>query len=303
VDTGGLLVGTAGWSYPDWEGIVYPRGACRSGEALRVLSRLFDVLEINVSFYRPPTPAMARGWLAAVSPHPAFRFTAKLWQGFTHQRDDTHDAEEAAWREGLEPLREAGRLGCVLAQFPHSFRSTAANRSYLESLLDRFATLPLVVELRHMSWLTDEVLSMLSARRVGFCNVDQPLLGDAIPPSTVVTAPHAYVRLHGRNRRDWFRRDAGRDARYDYLYSEEEIDDWARRIGLMRGGAPGSTIYIIANNHFRGQAAANAVELRSILRGAPVEVPPSLLAAFPRLSRVSAGSGGCLPGGQTPLPL
>lgn len=302
MDTGGLLVGTAGWSFPDWEGVVYPRGAGRSGEALRALSRLFDALEINVSFYRPLSPAMAQGWLATVSSLPAFRFTAKLWQGFTHQRDQAHEAEEAAWREGIAPLQEAGRLGCVLAQFPHSFHNTAVNRAYLESLLDRFGTLPLTVELRHMSWMTDEVLAMLSSRRVGFCNVDQPLLGDAIPPATVVTAPHAYVRLHGRNRRDWFRRDAGRDARYDYLYSEEEIDDWARRIGLMRGHAPGATIYIIANNHFRGQAAANAVELKSLLQGVRVEVPPTLLSAFPRLSRVATAAGGAS-GGQAPLPL
>jgi len=302
LDTGGLLVGTAGWSFPDWEGVVYPRGAARSGEALKILSRIFDVLEINVSFYRPPTPVMARAWLAAVAPIPSFRFTAKLWQGFTHQREEPHDAEEQAWKEGIAPLAEAGRLGCVLVQFPHSFRNDAPGRAYLDSILDRFAELTLAVELRHASWLTDEVLSMLSARHVGFCNVDQPLIGDAIPPSTVVTAPHAYVRLHGRNRRDWFRRDAGRDARYDYLYTEEEVEDWARRIGLMRQRDPAATIYIIANNHYRGQAPANALELRSLLQGRPVEVPPTLLAAFPRLAKVASASGGA-PGGQTPLPL
>jgi uncharacterized protein YecE (DUF72 family) len=302
LDTGGLLVGTAGWSFPDWEGVVYPRGAARSGEALRTLSRIFDVLEINVSFYRPLTVAMARSWLAAVASLPGFRFTAKLWQGFTHQRDQTHDVEEREWKEGIAPLHEAGRLGCVLVQFPISFRNNAVGRAYLESLLDRFAALPLAVELRHTSWLTDEVLAMLSARRVGFCNVDQPLIGDAVPPSTIVTAPHAYVRLHGRNRGDWFRKEAGRDARYDYLYTEEEIDDWARRIGLMRQRAPGATIYIIANNHYRGQAPANALELRSLLEGRPVEVPPLLLASFPRLAKVASRTGGAA-GGQAPLPL
>jgi uncharacterized protein YecE (DUF72 family) len=306
VDTGGVLVGTAGWSFPDWEGIVYPKGAARSQEGLRFLSRLFDALEINVSFYRPILPSMARSWLSCVSSSPAFRFTAKLWQGFTHRRDGRHEAEETAWREGVEPLLEAGRLEAVLAQFPHSFRNVAASRAYLDALLDRFASLPLVVELRHVSWMTDDVLAMLHERNVGCCNVDQPLLGDAAPPATLVTADVGYVRLHGRNRRDWFRADAGRDARYDYLYSEDEVDEWARRIGLMRGAAPRARIFIIANNHYRGQAAANALELKSALTGEPVAVPASMLAAFPRLERVAAkttGADDVEPGGQAPLPL
>ncbi|MGH9867762.1 MAG: DUF72 domain-containing protein [Candidatus Polarisedimenticolia bacterium] len=302
MDTGGLLVGTAGWSFPDWEGVVYPRGAGRSGKALGLMARTFDVMEINVSFYRPILSSMARSWLDAVAAFPAFRFTAKLWRGFTHEREETHEPERAAWLEGIAPLREAARLGAVLAQFPISFRNTAPSRAYLESLLDRFAELPLVVELRHVSWMTDEVIAMLTARQVGWCNVDQPLLGDAVPPSTMVTSPVAYVRLHGRNRTEWFRKDAGRDARYDYLYSEEEIDEWALRIGLMRQRAPGAVTFIIANNHYRGQAAVNALELKSALTGGPVEVPDLLLSAYPRLARVSARSGRA-PGGQAPLPL
>jgi uncharacterized protein YecE (DUF72 family) len=266
------------------------------------MARMFDALEINVSFYRPVLPSMARSWLKAVAAYPAFRFTAKLWQGFTHQRGEPHEEERAAWLEGIGPLRDAGRLGAVLAQFPLSFRNTASSRAYLESLLDRFAGLPLVTELRHVSWMTEEVLAMLAGRQVGWCNVDQPLLGDAAPPSTVVTSAVAYVRLHGRNRADWLRRDAGRDARYDYLYSEEEIDEWARRIGLLRRRAPGTVTFIIANNHYRGQAAVNALELKSALSGGPVDVPDELLAAYPRLARVSARTGR-VPGGQAPLPL
>src|SRR5262249_8031455 len=124
LDTGGVRVGTAGGSYPDWEGVVYPRGAARTGEALRLLARLLDVLEINVSFYRPPSVRMARSWLASVAPFPTFVFTAKLWQGFTHQRDEAHPAEELAYREGIEPLLEAGRARGAVGPVPPRLLTT-----------------------------------------------------------------------------------------------------------------------------------------------------------------------------------
>ncbi|HKY33784.1 MAG TPA: DUF72 domain-containing protein [Candidatus Polarisedimenticolia bacterium] len=295
-----VRVGTAGWSFPDWEGIVYPRGASRTREALALLSRLFDVLEINVSFYRPPTVAMARQWLAAVSGRPSFRFTAKIWRGFTHERDRRHAEQETAFGQGMAPLRESGRLTAVLAQFPQSFKNESASRAYLEELIERFRDFPLVVELRHVSWARDDVAAMLASRGVGLCTVDQPSVGAAAPPSTVMTGI-GYVRLHGRNRRDWFRKDAGRDARYDYLYSHEEIQQWADRIGLMRAAARGRDIIVIANNHYRGQAPANALELKSLLSGGPVDVPELMLKAFPRLEKVAGAR--LRQGGQGALPL
>lgn len=103
-------VGTAGWCYPDWEGIVYPRGASRSKRALTLLAQLFDVLEINVTFYRSPSARMAEGWAERVARRPSFLFTAKLWQGFTHQRDDLHAEEEKRFRDGIAPLSNSGRL-------------------------------------------------------------------------------------------------------------------------------------------------------------------------------------------------
>ena len=286
-----IRVGTAGWSYPDWEGLVYPRGSASSKRSLVLLAGMFDVLEINTTFYRPPNPRMAEGWAERVASHPAFRFTAKLWQGFTHERDETHPAEEAAFKEGIDPLRQAGRLGALLIQFPHSFRNSQASRAYLTALLDRFAGDPLVVELRHVSWLSDEVLALLDARGAGYCNVDQPLVGSASPPTTIITGSIGYARLHGRNREAWFKKDAGRDARYDYLYSHEEIRGWAERIRLMQRKAKGGAdIFIIANNHYRGQAAANALEIVHALTGEPVAPPASLVEAYPRLAAIASPS-------------
>ena len=294
-------VGTAGWSYPDWEGIVYPKGAASSGEALAVLAGLFDVLEINVTFYRPPSSRMAESWVRRVADRPEFRFTAKLWRGFTHQRDREHRDEEKSLKDGLAPLEDAGRLSAVLIQFPHSFRNTTANRAYLESILTRFSDLQLVVELRHVSWLVNDLLDELTERNVGFCNVDQPASANAIQPSTIVTGGPGYVRLHGRNRANWFRKDAGRDARYDYLYSLEELGEWADRLRLMQEKSPGlSEIIVIANNHFRGQAPANALEIMHLLGKRPPDVPASLVRAFPRLgeivdTRPPEGESGVLP--------
>ncbi len=283
-----IRVGTAGWSFPDWEGIVYPKGASTRPLALQTLARMFDTVEINVTFYRPPTPRMAGGWVARVATHPSFTFAAKLWRGFTHERDERHDEEERAFREGLGPLMEASRLGALLAQFPQSFVDNPANRRYLRSLIGRFGDYPLVVELRHASWLEGDTLEMLGETGTGFCNIDQPLIGKAVPPTTVVTGRIGYVRLHGRNAADWFRRDAGRDRRYDYLYSHEEIKDWVERVRLMQKKGKGDAdIFIIANNHYRGQAPANAIEIVHALTGRRVEAPESLLEAFPRLKQIT----------------
>lgn len=293
-----IRVGTAGWSFPDWEGIVYPKGASTRPRALQTLARMFETVEINMTFYRPPTARMAGGWVARVERHPSFRFTAKLWRGFTHARDERHDEEERAFREGLSPLMEASRLGALLAQFPQSFHDSQSNRSYLRSLIERFGDYPLVVELRHASWLEKDALDLLDETGTGFCNLDQPIIGKAVPPTTIVTGKIGYVRLHGRNTADWFRRDAGRDKRYDYLYSHEEIHDWVERVRLMQNKSKGdSDIFIIANNHYRGQAPANAIEIVHALTGRSVEAPESLLDAFPHLKQITTitESSGRLP--------
>ncbi len=293
-----LRIGTAGWSYPDWEGVVYPKGAAGSRQALSIVSGMFDTIEINVTFYRPPTLRMTRSWVARVSDKPRFRFTAKLWQGFTHRRDVSHAREERAFKDGIAPLVEAGRLGALLIQFPHSFSRNRGSAAYLQSLLDRFADYPLAVELRHASWLDEEPLRMLDARGAGFCNVDQPASRTSIGPSSIMTGRIGYVRLHGRNAEAWFRKDAGRDQRYDYLYSHEEIAEWVGRIRQLQRKAGGDAdVFIIANNHYRGKAPANALELLHAIEGRPVRAEESLIRAYPRLDAIAVRTGrtGMLP--------
>ena len=145
---GTIRVGPAGWSYPDWAGIVYPGRKPKGFHEAEYLSEFFDTIEINTSFYHPLRPDYCRNWIKYVSANPRFLFTAKLWQKFTH--DGAAGAEdERAVRAGFDVLRGADKLGAILLQFPFSFHRTEENAAYLGKLLKQFCDYPLVVEVRH----------------------------------------------------------------------------------------------------------------------------------------------------------
>src|SRR4051794_28878242 len=259
-----IRVGTAGGDYPDWYGRVYPKPKPKGFDPLEYLSGYFDTIEINSTFYRPAQPAVARGWARRVAGNAEFRFTAKLWRRFTHDRDApwTTDDVQAA-RQALDALHEEGRLGAVLLQFPWSFKQTDDTRAWVDHLFRDFGHLPLVLEVRHSSWSTPDVLSWLIDHAVGLVNVDQPQFAHSQRPSAHATGPVGYVRLHGRNYRDWFRKDAGRNARYDYLYTDEELAPWVDRIREL--GTRAREVYAVTNNHHLGKAAVNAEMIESML--------------------------------------
>jgi len=277
-----IRVGTAGWSYDDWKGVVYPADMPRSLHPLTYLSQFMDTVEVNSSFYRPPNPKHSEAWVHKVEGNPRFLFTFKLWERFTHKRDTFPAADEiAVYCDGIAPAATAGKLGAILVQFPWSFKRSPENRKWLARVLDRFSEYPLALEIRHASWNVPDVYDGLAERQVAFCNIDQPLFSNSIEPSDKVTARVGYVRLHGRNAADWFRKDAGRDDRYNYLYSREELEQWLTMVRRMRQRA--KDIYVITNNHFEGQAMVNAFELKHAIEGKPQPVPDCLLAAYPRL--------------------
>lgn len=281
-----IRVGVAGWSYPDWDGIVYPRAAGFDG--LAYLTRFFDTVEINSPFYRIPTESTTGSWARRAADNPNFRFTVKLFRGFTHDHSATRD-DERAFKNALAPLVAQETLGGVLLQFPWSFKNVAESRTYLSDLLERFAEYPLVVEVRHASWNQKELYDFLHRSAVGFCNIDQPVIGSSLEPSNRATSPIGYVRLHGRNYHDWFREDAGRDARYDYLYSETELDPWIDKISEISDNA--SETYVITNNHFRGQAVVNALQIRSRIERRKVSAPESLVEHYPVLASITEVDG------------
>jgi uncharacterized protein YecE (DUF72 family) len=276
-----IRFGPAGWSYPDWAGVVYPEPRPRGFDPLAFLARYFDTIEVNSTFYRPPAPETPRRWARRVSENARFRFTAKLWRRFTHERESAWTQDDVdAVRAGLDPLVETSRLGAVLVQFPWSFKASASSLEWLADIAAVFKEYPLVVEVRHASWNRPEFYEWLGRRDTGFVNIDQPVFRRSIEPSAKAYGRVGYVRLHGRNYEDWFREDAGRDARYDYLYERAELEPWVERIRELADGGLVEDIYVVTNNHFRGQAVANAVMLASMIRRRPQQAPETLLEAF-----------------------
>jgi uncharacterized protein YecE (DUF72 family) len=278
-----LRLGPAGWDYKDWVDIVYPAGV-KGTDRLTFLAAWFQAVEINVTFYRPIAPHLARRWAEAVAASPDFHFTAKLLNLFTHERRLPPE-EVAAFQAGLLPLLEAGRLGVLLAQFPYSFHNTEENRAYLVQVKQAFPDFPLALEVRHRSWQRREVREFLAEVGLELVNLDQPQVSYSFGKTAWVTGTIGYLRAHGRRKETWFEFGTDREARYDYLYTPEELEDLAGRVRELLSRTP--EVYVIFNNHPRGQAVANALELAHLLTGAAYPLPPCLLAAFPRLREVS----------------
>jgi uncharacterized protein YecE (DUF72 family) len=292
-----VRIGTAGWSYKDWDGIFYPSGMQRSRQhPLEYLARFFDTTEINTSFYGPLKPELAKLWCRRVGAvNKNFVFTAKLYRAFTHSpiavMEPTSaatirptDEDESRTREGLDAIAAEARLGALLVQFPLSFKNTSLNREYLDRLLRQFIEYPRVVEVRHSSWNDAETLAAFSQKNVGFCNIDQPVLGRSLTPTEHVTGAIGYVRLHGRNYAQWFDSD-NRNDRYNYLYNEGELTAWKERVESVSERA--QTTYVITNNHFESKAGVNALELKAMISGKRVLAPPTLIQKYPELRRVA----------------
>ncbi len=282
--TAEIRIGTAGWSYKDWHGAVYPADAGSRFDPLSYLKDYFDTIEVNSTFYRPARADMVASWLRRVEDNPRFMFTAKIWQHFTHDPRQLDERSVLEVRESFAPLLEAGRLGALLCQFPWSFKGNRESARYLNALFAAFEGFPLALEVRHASWNTPEVFEWLGRKNVTFCNIDQPLIGKSLEKTEEATTGVGYFRLHGQNVQAWFAEDSDVNERYNYLYDADELEPWAEAIERM---APElGRIYVIFNNHFSGKAAANALEMMHRLSGEAVAIPPALLQAFPRLSEI-----------------
>ena len=281
-----VRVGPAGWSYTDWAGIVYPSRKPAGFHEAAYLAQFFDTIEINSSFYHPSRPEHCKKWVELVSGNPNFLFTAKLWQKFTHAMDAVK-ADEREVRAGFDVLREAGKLGAVLLQFPFSFHKTEENISYLKKVLKQFADYPRVVEVRHGTWNDDGFYALLHERGIGFCNIDQPVIGRSIGPSERATSAVGYVRLHGRRYDSWFSDDPAMppSERYNYLYSEQELKPWAARIKHVSENS--ESTFVVTNNHFEGKGIVNALQLIHLLTHSTVKVPEPLRQRYPELDRIA----------------
>ena len=290
-----IHIGPAGWSYPDWNGAVYPLKQDKGFDALAYIAFYFNLIEINSTFYRMPAAETVRRWTRRVSGNPDFLFTVKLHRSFTHGQDQPSDRELDVFKRALEPAHSSGRLGSVLLQFPWSFRYNRDSRHRIGRLVAGLAPLPAAVEVRHGSWAKPEAVNCIADTGAMLCGIDQPLIGDSLSPRTFLTQPGgAYFRLHGRNAASWFGPDTSRDERYNYLYSPQELTAWTARAAEAAGQA--GRVYVVMNNHFMGQAVANALELKHQLLQERVPVPAPLVRKYPRLRTIATGQNDPPPG-------
>lgn len=295
-NSGQIRIGTAGWSYKDWEGVFYPPGMQhRKQHPLEYVARCFDMVEINTSFYGHIKPELAKVWARKVGVNPKFVFTAKLHRSFTHSplavMEPTSAAtikpseeDERLAREGLDALASTGKLGAVLIQFPLSFKNTPLNREYIEALVFQFKDFPSAIEVRHASWDNPGTLRDFAEKNVAFCNIDQPQLGRSLGPTEHVTSSLGYVRLHGRNYDQWFEPEKSSD-RYNYLYKETELIGWKEKIERM--AARTAVTYVVTNNHFEAKAGANGLQLKHMLSGQRVQATQVLLEHYPELRQIA----------------
>ncbi len=252
-----IRLGTSGFSYDDWIGPFYPPGLPK-GEWLSYYAAEFDTVELNVSYYRIPTRGMVSGWVEKTPDQ--FLFSVKAHRSITHDRKDQGFEEML---DALEPMTAAGKLGCILAQFPYSFQPTPQNYEYLDLLRKEFPLMPVVIEFRHAAWVQPKTFEFLAGRDLGYCCVDEPRLRGLMPPAVEVSGPLAYVRFHGRNAAKWWDHEQAWE-RYDYEYSQPELQEWLPNFQKLRS-APLTLVY--ANNHYKGKSVHTQRALKEILVG------------------------------------
>jgi len=253
-----IYIGTSGFSYEDWKGPFYPERTAKK-DMLSCYARAFPAVEINSTYYAIPSP---QSFAAMISKTPAsFEFVVKAHQEMTHSEKPESGSFES-FLESIEPLREAGRLGCVLAQFPWAFKNNTANEDRLRDLKDRMGELPTVIEFRNSEWVSDETFALLKELNLGFCSVDEPALKGLMPRVSAATSEIGYVRFHGRNAKQWWRHEESYE-RYNYLYSEDELREWVPRVEELNAAT--RKTYLFFNNHYQGKSAENAKMFAAML--------------------------------------
>lgn len=271
---GEIRLGTSGYSFEGWKGEVYPP-TLRNRDMFPYYVDTFglNTVEVNFTFYQYPSPRVFR-YFARVAP-PGFHVNVKLLADLTHKPwmsggPKVVDRQLCEWfLEGIRPLTESGKFGCLLAQFPSCMRCCPEAWGYLLSLRDALASVPLVYEFRHRGWLCDGTVETLRREGIGLCAVDCPQIGPLLPLVPEVTSDIAYLRLHGRNPL-WYE---DRSQRYDYHYSTEELNDLIPVVLSMADRS--RRVYVQFNNCHAGSALKNVKMMQYLLgldsEGIPVQ--------------------------------
>jgi uncharacterized protein YecE (DUF72 family) len=296
-----IKIGTSGYSYSGappkgWYGAFYPEKKSKEPDELKYYSQIFNTCEINNTFYKPPSAAVAKGWADKT---PAdFSFSVKLWQKFTHPMKISRKKSDEQWepasqsdfeefRAGILPLAEAGKLGALLLQYPAGFHCSPENIEKVESTLRWFYDYPKVAELRHKSWneKNPEIQALFLENRASGVLIDEPKFATSIRQQAEVIGEIFYFRAHGRNAKEWWNPKESWE-RYDYLYSREEIKqhaEWIKTAASMPGVKKAFAFY---NNHARANAPANAIMLSQEMGVRLKAMPPEgMVTKFPELAR------------------
>ncbi len=249
-----LTVGTSGYSFRDWKGVFYPEKLA-AGDYLSYYAEHFNTVEINSTYYGIPKPRVFENMVKRTPD--GFEFTVKAYKATTHAYQDKDVSDEFV--AAIQPLREAGRLSGILTQFPWGFRNEEKNRKYVAELGERYRDLPMYAEFRHTSWNRGEVYDFLRRSGIRFVSVDEPQIGNMMPPVAKATADTAYVRFHGRNEKTWWGKSGDR---YDYDYSENELEGWIEKVEDLEKSV--WKIYAFFNNCHQGYAIRNALQFKKL---------------------------------------
>lgn len=255
-----IFIGTAGYSYDDWEGYFYPEGLKKGGERIKMYVEKFNTLEINSTYYR----LLSSGyfWFVIKNTPKDFPVIIKMHKNITHLRESFKDTR-VEFNESVKPFHQTGREFFILFQFPYSFKFNLENMEYLKRIALEFPHNK-AIEFRHVSWNHEEVFPFLDENKFVFVNVDTPPLEGLFPSGvTQITNPTSYLRLHGRNSKKWWKADKGYE-RYNYLYSQKEIDEEIRKriIEILKKS---DRVIVIFNNHYQAKAVKNALMLKDLL--------------------------------------
>jgi uncharacterized protein YecE (DUF72 family) len=254
-----IYIGTSGFKFDDWKGAFYPPELSEKSW-LNYYGERFNCVEVNSTYYRLVHP---RTFYFMAEKVPAgFEFTVKAYGGLTHESGEGGESDFQAFVDSLQPLIEANKFGCILAQFPHRFHNTQENRAYLAEFKQRLGGLPTVIEFRAREWAEQAVFDFLREHGLGYCAVDEPQFKSLMPPIAVATSSVGYVRFHGRNYETWWKGDS--KTRYDYLYSEDELKEWLPKIKQLEQQT--EKVYVFMNNCYAGKAATNAAQMKELLQ-------------------------------------
>ncbi|MFC2079478.1 DUF72 domain-containing protein [Candidatus Bipolaricaulota bacterium] len=282
--TAELRIGTSGYSFPHWVGTVYPEGT-RQPDMLKTYAKDFDAVEVNFTYYRNPSSEIFEGMLRKVDSE--FEFVVKAPKGMTHERDEIESVAKS-FVQSLKPLIDSGQLGGVIVQFPQSFHANDDSFDHLKKVADAFVPegIKTSVEFRHKGWYRDDVYELLQKLQLGFVNVDLPRISALPAPSNIMTNDVAYYRFHGRNAAMWYNAPTG-SHRYDYMYSDAELDEWSERI--EKSVEVAWKVFVFANNCHKGSSFISALRLKQEFDQyvrSQAEAEPSLFASTDPAERI-----------------